>query len=119
MPMVLLLSRLLIPVHIQIGDYLYCSVVYLLCRTENPYSHSTHVEDIVLNSRDDQQLIELCKIYDKLDVVGKTKLVAYANELKIQIQWIINNEKIIIFFAAVSLTLTEDSESAPLNSKTK
>ncbi len=66
----------------KIADILDCSVDYLLCRTENPDSHNTHIGDIVLNSRNDQQLIELYKIYDKLDVVGKAKLVAYADELK-------------------------------------
>ncbi len=65
----------------MIADYLDCSVDYLLCRTENPDSHNTHVGDIVLNSRDDQQLIELYKIYNKLDIVGKAKLVAYADEI--------------------------------------
>ena len=65
----------------MIADYLDCSVDYLLCRTENPDSHNTHVGDIILNSRDDQQLIALCKIYDQLDVVAKAKLVSYADEL--------------------------------------
>lgn len=66
----------------MIADCLDCSVDYLLCRTQNPDSHNTHVGDIVLNSRDDQQLIALCKIYDQLDVVAKAKLVSYADELK-------------------------------------
>lgn len=66
----------------KIADRLDCSVDYLLARTENPDSHNTHVGDIVLNSRDDQQLIELYKIYDSLDIIRKAKLLAYADELK-------------------------------------
>lgn len=66
----------------MIADSLDCSVDYLLCRTENPNSHNTHLRDVTVSSYDDQQLVDIINIYSQLDRVGKAKLLVVADELK-------------------------------------
>lgn len=66
----------------KIADELDCSVDYLLCRTENPDSHNTHIGDITVSPYEDRQLASIIKIYEQLDDVGKAKLLVEADRLK-------------------------------------
>lgn len=66
----------------KIADYLDCSVDYLLCRTENPNAHKTHVNDVAINPYDDQQLVEIINIYKQLDNIGKARMLVAADEIK-------------------------------------
>lgn len=66
----------------MIADELDCSVDYLLCRTENPDSHNTHMGDITVSPYEDRQLASIIKIYEQLDDVSRAKLLVAADELR-------------------------------------
>ncbi len=65
----------------KIADILDCSVDYLLCRTENPNSHNTHVGDISINPND-EQLTTIIETYKQLNTVGKAKLLVAIDKIK-------------------------------------
>lgn len=65
----------------KIADYLDCSVDYLLCRTENPNAHHSHSSDISVNPYDDQQLMDIIKIYKRLSQLGKAKVYVFVDEV--------------------------------------
>ena len=64
----------------KIADCLGCSVDYLLCRTENSEAHKTNA-NISNTPITDEQLAVLIDTYDKLDTIGKARLLVMADEI--------------------------------------
>ena len=64
----------------KIADYLDCSVDYLLCRTENSEAHKTN-SSIGNSPITNDQLAALIDTYNKLDTIGKARLLVMSDEL--------------------------------------
>ena len=61
------------------ADYLDCSVDYLLGRTDNPESHKIQEKNTIASN--DEQLAAVIDIYEKLDIIGKARLLVAMDDI--------------------------------------